>query len=460
MKDKAFDSLRLNQKLLENLSELGFAQMTPIQELSLPLILDGSDVIAQAKTGSGKTVAFGLGILDSIEVKQTRPQALILCPTRELSEQVAGEIRALARTTANIKVLTITGGRSEYQQIKSLSHGAHIITGTPGRVLKLLKKGVLVLRHLKKYVLDEADRMLDMGFIEDISRISSYLPRERQTLLFSATFPSDIEELSFSIQKNAVKVEVDTTHDKKQIFEDFVRLESHKDKISALFRILATYKPERFIVFCKTKRICDDVADELYEEYIDVSSMHGDFEQNERTRVLQMFSNKSLSGIVATDVAARGIDIKGLDLVINFDLPGDPEVYVHRIGRTGRAGETGRSVSFFVEQELENLEKISSYQNNDYEIKELSSYETEDYYDFKPSMKTLQISGGKRDKLRPGDIVGAIVGEASIDFKCIGDISITNIVSFVAIKSDLVEHVCSSLRKGKIKNKRFKVEIL
>lgn len=452
----SFSSLNIDDRLLTNLDDLGFKSMTPIQKEALPIVVEGRDVIAQAKTGSGKTVAFGLGILNIIDVKQTRAQSLILCPTRELAEQVAKELRMLARKIPNIKVLTITGGKSEYQQERSLSHGAHIVVGTPGRIIKLLKRKVLNLEHVKSYVLDEADRMLDMGFIDDISRISTYVPKERQTLLFSATFPEDIEKLCERLQQDALRVSVDVNHEGSIIKEVFVELSSHKDKMQTLLNVLAHYQAKRFIVFCKTKRISDSVADDLYKKGIVVSSIHGDLEQNERTSVLTMFSNKSLLGIVATDVAARGIDIKDLDLVVNFDLPNDPEVYVHRIGRTGRAGSEGNAVSFLVEQEKENFQKILDYQKSEHQL-ETSDFFEDGEYKIEPEMATFYIRGGKKDKLRPGDIVGAIVGEAGIDFKEIGDISITNIMSYVAVSANQIDHVVSCLNNGKIKNRKFKI---
>ncbi|MGI4991857.1 ATP-dependent RNA helicase DbpA [Halobacteriovorax sp. GFR7] len=456
----SFTNLKIDKRLKNNLNDLKFETMTPIQEKSLPIILEGKDIIAQAKTGSGKTVAFGLGVLNSIDIKQTRPQCLILCPTRELAEQVAMELRKLARSIANMKVLTITGGRSEYHQEKSLSHGAHIIVGTPGRVLKLLKRKVLILDFVKNYVLDEADRMLDMGFYEDISRISAFVPKQRQTLLFSATFPDDIEELSKRLQNDAVRLSVDVAHEETNIKEEFIKLDSHKDKMAMLLKVLGKYQAKRFIIFCKTKKITDVVADELHKSGVAVESIHGDLDQNERTAVLTMFSNKSLSGVVATDVAARGIDIKDLDLVVNFDLSNDPEVYVHRIGRTGRAGNEGRAVSFFVEQEADSLESIKEYQARNYEVIKPDAFDDAGEYNIRPEMATIYIHAGKRDKLRPGDFVGAIVGESGIDSQDIGDISVTKNMSYVAVKADLIKHVVHSLRKGKIKKRRFKLGFL
>ena len=365
---KLFSSLDLDNRLLENLESLSFLAMTPIQEVSLPIILEGKDLIAQAKTGSGKTVAFGLGLVNKIEIKQTRPQGLILCPTRELAEQVALEIRRVARMIPNMKILTITGGKSEYQQEKSLMHGAHIVVGTPGRVLKLLKKRILKLDFVHSYVLDEADRMLDMGFIDDIHHITHFLPEVRQTLLFSATFPEDIKDLSYKIQKDAQNVKIDATHSSGSIDEKFILVDSHKHKIKALLKVLGESQVNKFIVFCKTKRIADVVADDLYDKGIEVSSIHGDLDQIERTIVLTMFSNQSLLGIIATDVTARGIHIKDLDLVVNFDLPHDPEIYIHRIGRTARAGKRGQAISFMVKQEDYQLKNINEYRGSEYKF--------------------------------------------------------------------------------------------
>lgn len=453
----SFQSLKIDDRLLNNLNTLNFESMTPIQEASLPIIIDGRDVIAQAKTGSGKTVAFGLGVLNKIDIKNTRPQCLILCPTRELAEQVALELRSLARAIPNTKIMTITGGKSEYFQEKSLNHGAHIIVGTPGRIIKLLKSKILNLTQVHSYVLDEADRMLDMGFIDDISRISTYLPKERQTLLFSATFPEDIEELSKRLQNDAKRVTVDVTHEKAIIKEIFIELASHKDKSDTLYKALSYFQAKRFIIFCKTKVISDNVANYLYKKNVIVSSLHGDLEQNERTKVLTCFSNNSLSGIVATDVAARGIDISDVDLVVNYDLPNDPEVYVHRIGRTGRAGREGVAISFLLEQEKENFQKICDYQKTEHLLNNESIFDSQNSYEIQPEMATLFIQGGKKDKLRPGDIVGAIVGESGIKSDQIGDILLSNIISFVAVKHDLIDHVVKSLRDGKIKNRKFKV---
>jgi ATP-dependent RNA helicase DbpA len=453
-----FKQLNLKKELLENLDELKFLSMTPIQAECLPLILDGKDVIAQAKTGSGKTAAFTLGILNSVVTEGSRVRGLILCPTRELADQVAKEVRRLARMLKNIKVLTLCGGTAEYHQEKSLSHGAHIVVGTPGRVLRLLKKETLKLDLVETFVLDEADRMLDMGFHEDIMEIANFLPKEkRQTMLFSATFPEEIKELGASIQTDAVIVKIDIEHKANSIDQKFYELESHKDKSDVLIKILNQYRPERLIIFCKTKIITDQVADYLSNQGIYAESIHGDLDQSDRTTVLTMFSNRSLSVLVATDVAARGLDIQDLEAVINYDIPSDPEIYIHRVGRTGRAGKKGLAFSLFTEQEDYKVKAIEELANIKFEVEDLASFEDSKKYDLVPPMETMYIAGGKKNKLRPGDIVGALIGEANLAATDIGDITIGAITTYVAVKRDCIENAIKKLKDGRIKNKKFNV---
>ncbi len=452
-----FDKLALKQELLRNLGELKFDSMTPIQAMALPIVMEGRDVIAQAKTGSGKTAVFGLGILNGIDLSVLAAQSLVICPTRELAEQVAREIRKLARMLKNVKILTICGGVAQMHQEKSLSHGAHIIVGTPGRVLRLLKKDLINLRATKTFVLDEADRMLDMGFFDEIMEIKSFLPRDRQSLLFSATYPDEISELSKSVQHNAVEVKVDVEHKENTINQIFYEVKRHPDKGEALLKILGKYKPDRLIVFCKTRQIAKSVAELLNKNGIYAEGIHSDLQQNERTAVLTKFSNRSLSVLVATDVAARGLDIKELAAVINFDLPTDLDFYIHRIGRTGRAGKNGLAFSFFVDKERYKLDAIEELINKDCKVEDISELAITDKYDLIPPMKTMYIGGGKKDKLRPSDILGALVGEAKMDASDVGDISILNILSYVAIKNKNVNQAIKKLKAGKIKNRKFKV---
>jgi ATP-independent RNA helicase DbpA len=453
----SFKSLNLSPEILLNLETLGFSTMTPIQEAALPLILEGVDLIAQAKTGSGKTAAFGLGILSKLNLENKKFQSLVICPTRELAEQVAEEIRRLARFTKNSRVQVICGGTSEYQQINSLEHGGHIIVGTPGRILKFLKKGVIKLDDLQTLVLDEADRMLDMGFRAEIEAIFFFTPTKKQSLLFSATFPLEIESLSKVFQNNPKRVLVDSKHEKDTIVQNFIGLEDHRQKSNALLRVLGHYKPKSTIIFCKTKQQCSDVSKFLNKQGISSLAFHGDLEQNERTIVLTKFSHRSCLILVATDVAARGLDIKDLDVVINFDLPIDPEVYTHRIGRTARAQKEGLAFSFFVESEKEKLIEIENYQGSHLEYIKLDELSKTAHFDLVAPMKTMYISGGKKDKVRPGDILGALVGEAGIEAACIGNITILINQSFVAISADMIDLAISRLNVGKIKGRKFRV---
>ncbi len=455
-----FSTLKLRPELTKNLSEIKFSEMTPIQAASLPLILEGKDIVGQAKTGSGKTASFGLGILNSLDTKRMQTKALVLCPTRELAEQVALELRKLARMIKNVKITTITGGVGYFHQERSLEHGAHIIVGTPGRVMKLIKTQFIETENIESFVLDEADRMLDMGFYDQILEIEKTIPKERQTLLFSATFPENILKLSESIQKEAQKIEVDATHENGDIEQYFYKLDSHKDKSKTVLKLLGEFNPERLIIFCKTKRITDDLADFLNDHDIDAESIHGDLEQNERTKVLTEFSNNSLPILVATDVAARGIDIKGLSAVINFDLPLDTEDYVHRIGRTGRAGEKGLALSLFLEVERDLVDRIKEQVEDECKEVAVETLDESKQYLVKPPMMTIYISGGKKQKLRPGDILGALVKEAGLEPSDVGDISILPIVTYVAIAKEKAQQAVDRLSRGKIKNRNFRVGLI
>ena len=455
--ENSFKTLALNHKILQNLDSLGFSAMTPIQAEALPFILAGDDLIAKAKTGSGKTATFGLGLLNKLVIENKKLQSLVICPTRELAVQVAEELRRLARNIPNCKILVITGGASEYQQLNSLDHGAHIIVGTPGRLLKFLKKGAIDLNDLSFLVLDEADRMLDMGFEEDMEAIISFTPKEKQTLLFSATFPPEIEELGANILKNPKKVEVDSKHEKNIIKQTFVEVSDHREKSEALLRILGDFKPASTVVFCKTKQICADVAKFLSREGISALPIHGDLEQNERTVVLTKFSNHSCLVLVATDVAARGLDIKDLEAVVNFDLPQDADVYTHRIGRTARAGKVGLAFTLFVGYEKEKCLEIENYLETENEYKAMDDFSADSRFDLTPPMKTIYINGGKKDKIRPGDILGALVNVAGLTATQVGNISILDRQTYVAIDASVARQTISKLAGEKIKGLKFKV---
>ena len=451
-----FSNLPLTKEMLHNLNEIGYKEMTAIQAEALPHILEGKDVIAQAKTGSGKTAAFGIGVLTALDVKKFRVQSLILTPTRELADQVAKELRTLARSTHNVKILTLCGGTAFGPQLGSLRHGAHIIVGTPGRILKHLKKETLNLENLEMLVLDEADRMLDMGFSEEINEVLEFAPKERQTLLFSATYTNDILGVSKRIQKDAISIKTASVESKNKITERFYGVEYGK-KRETLVNIFSNFKPENVIVFCNTKLESDEIAKSLVNHKIDALAIHGDLEQYERNDVLVQFANKSCTVLVATDVAARGLDIKELSMVVNYDLPHDSETYTHRIGRTGRAGAKGMAFSVYEPNEIQNADE---YKNDTRIFEEGDSLKVVNGFEMKPANITLVIEGGKKDKVRAGDLLGALTGDAGLSGSSIGKIDIYERQSYVAIKSKDIIEAHKQLQNGRIKNKKFSVWIL
>jgi len=452
MKPTMFSTLPLKTSMLQNLTSLSYDEMTPIQADSLPLILAGTDVIAQAKTGSGKTAAFGIGLLSRLVVTRFCVQGLVLCPTRELADQVSKELRRLARFTDNVKILTLCGGVPFGPQFGSLEHGAHIVVGTPGRILDHLGRGSLDLKSLRMLVLDEADRMLDMGFKEDLAAIVAATPRNRQTLLFSATSPPSIAAMSATVQQNPVTVKVDAIHDGQQIEQLFFFVERGK-RIAAVARILGHYRSESTLIFCNTKKECQDVADALTERGVSALAIHGDLEQSERDQVLA----QSVSVLVATDVAARGIDIKELTAVINYELTRDPEVHIHRIGRTGRAGEQGLALSLVTAAESRRAAAIEDYLGVSVPRAELESLTMPSSTSLEAPMVTLSIDGGRKNKLRPGDVLGALTGEAGIPGNKVGKINVFNFHTYVAIRRGSAKAALACLSANKIKGRFYKI---
>lgn len=457
MSQTDFATLKLQPSLLKNLSTLGYLAMTPIQARSLPPILAGKDVIAQGKTGSGKTAAFGLGLLERLDVKRFRVQSLVLCPTRELADQVAKEVRKLARGIHNIKVLTLCGGMPFGPQIGSLEHGAHIIVGTPGRVEEHLRKGTLRLDSLTTFVLDEADRMLDMGFQTALDAIIDYVPQQRQTLLFSATFPAQIESIAQRIMLHPVGVQVATTHDGASIQQTFYKVDDNTQRMTALRLLLLKYRPESTLVFCNTKRETQEVADELGSQGFSSLALHGDLEQKARDETLVRFANKSVSILVATDVASRGLDIDALDVVINYHLSRELEVHVHRIGRTGRAGSKGIACTLYTEKERYKAEALEEYLDQRIDTSPLPPFSLLEQPTYKPPMATLQIDGGKKQKVRPGDILGALTGKHGIAGKQVGKIHIFDNWAYVAVTRDAAQTALTKLAEGKLKGRSFRV---
>ncbi|MRR33657.1 ATP-dependent RNA helicase DbpA [bacterium] len=456
MTPTTFATLPLQTSMLRNLASLGYEEMTPIQAHSLPLILAGSDVIAQAKTGSGKTAAFGIGLLARLDLTSFRVQGLVLCPTRELADQVGKELRRLARCTDNIKILTLCGGVPFGPQLGSLEHGAHIVVGTPGRILDHLRRGSLDLKSLRMLVLDEADRMLDMGFQEDIATVVAAAPSQRQTLLFSATYPESISAMSATVQQQPVTVKVEAVHDGTQMKQLFFLVDS-RERLAAVARILGHYRPESTLVFCNTRKECQELAEALTERGFSALAIHGDLEQRERDQVLARFANKSVSVLVATDVAARGIDIKELTAVINYELTRDPEVHIHRIGRTGRAGEQGLALSLVTPADNRRATAIEEYLGETVPRAGLEMLAMPSSAPLEAPMVTLCIDGGRKNKLRPGDILGALTGDAGIPAGEVGTINLFDFHSLVAIRRSGADLALARLRAHKIKGRFFKI---
>jgi len=442
--------------MLKNLHSLGYDTMTPIQEKSLPHSLKNKDLIAKAKTGSGKTASFGIPLLTKLNVKRFRIQSLILCPTRELADQVATELRRLARFTHNIKILTLCGGVPFGPQAHSLSHKAHIIVGTPGRILKHLQEENISFDDVDTLVLDEADRMLDMGFNEDIMKIIEEVPNNRQTMLFSATYPSQIEELSNTILKDPIEVSVESSHSETSIKQYFYETYS-ENKTTSIPALISNFKAKSVVIFCNTKIMCDELADDLYDLGFDTLKLHSDLDQKERNETLILFSNKSYPILIATDVAARGLDIKDIDLVINYDIVYDVEVHVHRIGRTARAGASGVAVTLFTKDEEDKFEDLKDYLNQDFEVSNIADVVDDVNYKLQSEWSTLYINGGKKKKVRAGDILGALTAKVGLNKEEVGKINILDHCSYVAIKKELADKALIGLEKGKIKGRFFRV---
>ncbi|WP_303287403.1 ATP-dependent RNA helicase DbpA [Marinobacter sp. SS8-8] len=452
----SFNDFGLSSAMRANLEQLGFAKPTEIQAKALAPGLAGKDVIAMAKTGSGKTAAFGVSLIERLNPRLFAVQSLILCPTRELADQVAKALRELARARENVKILTLCGGVSIGPQIGSLSHGAHIVVGTPGRVQDHLRKGTLSLARLKTVVLDEADRMLDMGFQDAMEDILSQTPGSRQTMMFSATWPASIRELSKQYQKDPVDVRAETAGGNPDIEELFYEV-SPRQKADAIVALLSERQPGSCIVFCATKQQCDEMAEDLVNRGFSALALHGDLEQRDRDSVLVRFGNQSCSILVATDVAARGLDIKSLPFVINAEPARDPEVHTHRIGRTGRAGEQGHAVTFCVPSQGHKISRIESERGRSAVWGDTELLLAVPVKPVVPAMRTLCIAGGRKDKIRPGDVLGALTGEAGIPGKAVGKIDLFDHQCFVAVEKSQADTALSRLESGKVKGRKIRV---
>ncbi len=453
----SFSQLPLREELIKSLNSLNYEHMTPIQRQSLPIILDNEDLIAQAKTGSGKTATFGLSLLNNLKIAFFGAQALVLCPTRELAEQVSQAIRRLACLMPNVKIINLSGGTPMKPQLDSLRHGAHIIVGTPGRILKHLKGGSLDLSQIKTLVLDEADRMLDMGFFDDITSIISATPKKRQTLLFSATYPEEIKQLAKQFMINPKEVHIETPHEEINIEQRFYEVSKQAQKFAVLKSLLLHYQPASTLVFCNTKQQTADVTDYLIHEGFSAIALNGDMEQVERDLAVLRFANQSCSILVATDVAARGLDIKELPAVINFDLAFEHDVHIHRIGRTGRAGNKGIALSITTPTDAQRLCTIEDNLSSPIVWGNTEEFENSHTTRLVPEMLTLCIAAGKKEKIRPGDILGALTKDAGLAGNTIGKINVTATHSYVAIHRDHANKAYQYFQNGKLKGRKVYV---
>jgi len=452
-----FSSLKLPTAQLDVLADLGLQTMTEVQTQSLPISLAGKDLLAQAPTGSGKTVAFSLPLLRNLKPRNFAVQALVLCPTRELAGQVATEIRRLARYPGNIKVLTLCGGQPIGPQIGSLEHGAHVIVGTPGRVSDHIRKRTLDLSQVNTLVLDEADRMLDMGFQDEILQIVGYTPTERQSMLFSATFPDNISQIGRDVLKNPERVQVEAIAEQQPDIEQRVYLTEPESQTEALLAVLTEAKPEAGVIFCNTREQCNDLGHELRQYGVSSGILHGDLDQRQRDQMLVRFTNGSLRLLIATDVAARGLDIDTVDLVVNLNLPRERAVFTHRCGRTGRAGRQGLAISLIFEKEQYKLGLISDEIGMELTPEHPPKLNESKLVVLAAEMRTLELSAGRKNKIRPGDIVGALTATKEIDGKQIGNISVQDFQSFVALPKALADRGVEILRNRSLKGKNVRV---
>ena len=526
METVRFEEMGLSEEIQKAVRYMGFEEASPIQAKAIPAMISGIDLIGQAQTGTGKTAAFGIPILEKVDPKLKKLQAIVLCPTRELAIQVADEIRNLSRYMHGIKVLPIYGGQDIVKQIRSLKSGTQIVIGTPGRVMDHMRRKTMKLDFVHTVVLDEADEMLNMGFREDIEFVLSGVPEERQTVLFSATMPKPIMEITKKFQNNAKVIKVTKKELTVPNIEQYYYDVKPKKKEEVLSRLLDIYSPRLSVVFCNTKKQVDELVQALQGRGYFAAGLHGDMKQEQRDRVMQGFRTGKTEILVATDVAARGIDVDEVEAVFNYDLPQDDEYYVHRIGRTGRAGREGRAFSFVSGKEVYKLKEIQRYcktkiyaqkvpslndvantkmenilddvervieqedldmminaieervNNSEFTAMDMAAaflkiccgmtednknteendWEFGDTGAGEDGMVRLFINIGKKQRVRPGDILGAIAGESGMDGKLIGTIDMYDKYTFVEVPREYAREVLNAMKNVKIKGKTVAVE--
>lgn len=526
METVRFEEMGLSEEIQKAVRYMGFEEASPIQAKAIPAMISGIDLIGQAQTGTGKTAAFGIPLLEKVDPKLKKLQAIVLCPTRELAIQVADEIRNLSRYMHGIKVLPIYGGQDIVKQIRSLKSGTQIVIGTPGRVMDHMRRKTMKLDFVHTVVLDEADEMLNMGFREDIEFVLSGVPEERQTVLFSATMPKPIMEITKKFQNNAKVIKVTKKELTVPNIEQYYYDVKPKKKEEVLSRLLDIYSPRLSVVFCNTKKQVDLLVNALLGRGYFAAGLHGDMKQEQRDRVMQGFRTGKTEILVATDVAARGIDVDEVEAVFNYDLPQDDEYYVHRIGRTGRAGREGRAFSFVSGKEVYKLKEIQRYcktkiyaqkvpslndvantkmenilddvervieqedldmminaieervNNSEFTAMDMAAaflkvccgmtednknteendWEFGDTGAGEDGMVRLFINIGKKQRVRPGDILGAIAGESGMDGKLIGTIDMYDKYTFVEVPREYAREVLNAMKNVKIKGKTVAVE--
>jgi ATP-independent RNA helicase DbpA len=445
--------LGLEPAVVETLDQLGFTSPTAVQAAVLPPALGGRDLVVRSATGSGKTAAFALPLLAKVNPRFFGVQVLVLCPTRELADQVAAEIRRLGRSRDHLKVVTLCGGVPLGPQAASLAHGAHVVVGTPGRVQDHLSRKTLVLEGLRALVFDEADRMLDMGFVDDMVAVARLCPVNRQTLLFSATYPPQIATVAGPFLRDPLVVEVQAPETVPDIDERFYRV-SDSNRFDTLATILGHFAPGSCLVFVNTKVQGRAATEFLRNEGFVVVELSGDLEQRDRDEALVLFSGRCVSVVVATDVASRGLDVKGLDAVVNLELSPDPEVYVHRIGRTGRAGARGLAVTLVSPREERLVERVSEFRGMG-----APNWSSADDQGPLPGRRTLppmamvKLLDGKKEKIRPADVVGALTAAAGFTREQVGAIKVTEWGTWVAVDRKVVDAVLSALGTTPVKGR-------
>lgn len=520
-----FDELNIDERILRVIEDMGFEETSPIQTQAIPAVCEGIDVVGQAQTGTGKTAAYTIPMLMKIDPQIKKPQAIVLCPTRELAVQVAEEIRKLAKYMSDIKVLPVYGGQEIVRQIKSLKTGVQIIVGTPGRVMDHMRRKTVKFDNINMVILDEADEMLDMGFREDMETILTETPEDRQTVMFSATMPKAIMDIARNFQKDARIIKVVRKELTVSNIEQFYYEVRPKNKTEVLCRLIDIYNPRLSVVFCNTKRQVDELISELKGRGYFADGIHGDMKQQQRDRVMDDFRSGKVDILIATDVAARGIDVDDVDMVFNYDIPQDEEYYVHRIGRTGRAGRSGMALSFISGKEVYKLKDIERYcktkilakpvpslddvkntkldnmfdkirqtieeggltdmvnlveehvNQEEYTSMDMAAAllkmligdtldredEVEEFHfdtDKDDSrMVRLFINIGKKDKIKPANILGAIAGESGMPGKLVGAIDMMDNYTFVDVPAIHAEKILKAMNDNvQIKGRRVNVE--